>query len=395
MLTRARCFVVAALLASWFTTAHAAALTTQQCLDCHNITPTAAQEAQLVSLFVNAKMFHSSVHSVLGCTGCHSDVKAFPHLPAPRKVVCVTCHGEVEAKYGESVHAAVWRKHNLKYPACLDCHGNPHGILAKTNPKSPTYPMNLPRTCGRCHGNPALARRYGITDVYALYIDSIHGFALSREGLLVAATCSSCHRAHRILARSNPQSPTYRNNVPATCGTCHAGVNARYFEGVHGKALKAGSVSAPVCTNCHTVHRIAQVQAVKWQLKTVATCGNCHRQGLRSYRDTFHGQVTMLGFIATARCWNCHNAHDILPPSNPKSSVARRNLVSTCRKCHQDVSASFVTYEPHPNPHDRALNPILYYAALFMNLLLLSVFAFFGLHTLLWFVRSWFGNRSR
>jgi len=35
------------------------------------------------------------------------------------------------------------------------------------------------------------------------------------------------------------------------------------------------------------------------------------------------------------------------------------------------------------------LNPSLYYAWLGMNLLLLSVFAFFGLHTLLWLVRSW------
>ncbi len=394
MLTRGRCIIVVALMACSPGVARAAALTTQQCLRCHDVMPASGPQTP-VSLSVNSKMFKSSVHSMLGCAGCHSDVKAFPHIPAPKKVVCLTCHGEIETRYSQSVHAAVWKKENLKYPACLNCHGNPHGILAKTNPESPVYPLNLPRTCGRCHGNPALARRYGLTNVYALYIDSIHGFALSREGLLVAATCSSCHGAHRILSRTNPASPTYRANIPATCGTCHAGVEARYFNGVHGKALKAGNAGAPACTSCHTVHQIAQVQAVQWQLKTVATCGNCHRQGLRSYRDTFHGQVTALGFVATARCWNCHRSHEILPPSDPASSVAPRNLVSTCGRCHRGVTASFVTYEPHPNPHDRALNPLLYYAALFMNLLLLSVFAFFGLHTLVWFVRSWFEERER
>jgi hypothetical protein len=44
--------------------------------------------------------------------------------------------------------------------------------------------------------------------------------------------------------------------------------------------------------------------------------------------------------------------------------------------------------------HDRRQNPALYYAALFMNLLLVGVFLFFGLHTALWLARS-LGNGSR
>lgn len=390
MLTRAKYLIGLLFVALVSSAAHAAApLTTKDCLNCHNVKPTAAQKAEAVSLYVNAKLFQSSVHGAFGCTFCHSDVKAFPHVPKPQKVACSKCHSGPAKDFGQSLHAAKWDVSKLKYPACLNCHGNPHGILAKTNPRSPVYPLNLPRTCGRCHGNPALAKRYGIPNVFALYIDSIHGFALTKDGLLVAASCASCHGAHRILSPTDPHSQTYRTNVPATCGSCHAGIEALYFEGVHGKALKAGSASAPVCTDCHTVHRIARVQTARWQTKTVATCGKCHKERLRSYRDTFHGQVTALGFVATARCWNCHESHRILPASDPKSSIAPRNLISTCGKCHHGVTKSFVTFEPHPNPHDRALNPTLYYAALFMNLLLLSVFAFFGVHTFLWLVRSW------
>ena len=261
-----------------------------------------------------------------------------------------------------------------RFPACLDCHGNPHGMLAKTEPKSRVYPLNLPRTCGTCHGNPELAKKYGFPDVYALYMDSIHGFALTTDGLLVAATCGSCHGAHDILSRKNPKSRTFWKNVPATCGGCHAGVKADYLAGAHGAAMVAGRANAPVCTNCHTAHQVAHVDA-NWQLKTVATCGNCHKERLHSYRDTFHGQVTELGFVATARCWSCHGAHLILPASNPNSKVARANLPDTCGKCHRGVSASFVSYEPHPNPHDRKRNPALYYSAIFMNLLLLGVFS--------------------
>jgi hypothetical protein len=47
-----------------------------------------------------------------------------------------------------------------------------------------------------------------------------------------------------------------------------------------------------------------------------------------------------------------------------------------------------VQYQPHANPHNRKLNPALYFVRLFMNLLLWSTLSFFTLHTLLWFIRA-------
>ena len=369
------------------------ALGSEECLACHDVEPTAEREADPVSLFVNAAQFHDSVHSAFDCTGCHSDVQTFPHEPAPRKVACDTCHAEAASAHQESVHAGAWQ--DEAHPACLECHGNPHGILPATDRRAPVYPLSLPRTCGRCHGDEELAKRWGIADVYGLYIDSIHGFALTRGGLLVAATCSSCHGAHRILGTRDPESRIYRDHVPATCGSCHAGIEARYAEGVHGKAMHAGNGGAPVCTDCHTVHQITRVEAATWQIKTVATCGTCHEARLHTYRYTFHGQVSALGFVETARCWSCHGSHEILPASDPRSLVAPQNLVTTCGQCHPGVTEGFVSYQPHPDPHDRELNPGLYYAALFMNGLLLSVLLFFGMHSILWLVRSWSERRRR
>lgn len=396
MLPRARHRILVLLLSSvaassvLFGAARAAAtLTTQDCLACHDTTPTAAEKSESVALYVDAKLFHSSVHADLGCTACHSDVQAFPHEPKPKKVSCATCHSDAADHFDQSIHAAKWDLQKLQYPACLECHGNPHGIQAKTDSRSPVYPLNLPRTCGRCHGSAAMAKRYGIPDVYALYIDSIHGFALTRDGLLVAASCASCHGAHRILSPQDPHSRTYRANIPANCGSCHAGIERKYLDGVHGKALEAGSSAVPVCTSCHTVHSIGMVQKASWQTKTVATCGNCHQAELHSYRDTFHGQVTALGFVATARCWSCHESHDILPASDPRSSIALQNRVATCGQCHRGITASFVSFDPHPMPRSRERDPILHGAWIFMNVLLLAVFAFFGVHTLLWMARSW------
>ncbi|HYB91182.1 MAG TPA: cytochrome c3 family protein, partial [Candidatus Binataceae bacterium] len=300
MLTRAS-YLIGLLLVAFVSSAAQAAqpLTAKDCVTCHNAAPTEPQKEEPVPLYVNAKLFQSSVHGPMGCTICHSDVKAFPHVPKPQNVACDKCHSGPAKDFSESVHTA-WDAMKLKFPACLNCHGNPHGIVAKTNPLSPVYPLNLPYTCGRCHGNPDLAKRYGIANVFALYIDSVHGFALTKDGLLVAASCASCHGAHRVVSPKDPSSQTFRTNIPATCGSCHAGIEAQYFDGVHGRALKAGSSAAPVCTDCHTVHHIAKVETAPWQTRPATTCGNCHKQRLRTYQDTFHGQVTALGVAEAA-----------------------------------------------------------------------------------------------
>ena len=151
-----------------------------------------------------------------------------------------------------------------------------HEIVPKTDPKSPVYPLNIPKTCGGCHGNEAMAKKYGLPNVYAAYIDSIHGFALGKEGLLVAANCTSCHGSHKILNHKDPQSSTFRTNIPATCGSCHVGINEQYQKGVHGKAVAAGNKSAPVCTDCHTAHGIIEPTSSDFRMQSTPICGSCH-----------------------------------------------------------------------------------------------------------------------
>ena len=68
--------------------------------------------------------------------------------------------------------------------------------------------------------------------------------------------------------------------------------------------------------------------------------------------------------------------------------ISPENRVSTCRSCHPGANANFAAYKPHGNAHDREGEPILYYTRLFMVWLLAGVFSFFGLHTVLWLMRS-------
>ena len=57
-----------------------------------------------------------------------------------------------------------------------------------------------------------------------------------------------------------------------------------------------------------------------------------------------------------------------------------------------EVNASFLTFMPHSDPMDAEQNPWVHYICLFMTLLLLGVFGFFGLHALLWLQRTLVGR---
>ena len=351
------------------------------CLSCHG--DKSLQDAAGHSVGVDAGVFGASLHGSLKCGDCHTTIKDYPHPDQVTPVQCENCHtGEAEGLVG-SVHA-----NRAEHP-CTSCHGDAHAIFPKNDPRSAVYPLNIPRTCGNCHGNNDLAKKHGMPNVYPMYLDSIHGFALSKEGLLVAANCQNCHGSHHILSHTDPQSPTYKTNIPKTCGQCHAGITANYLGGVHGKAIAAGNLNAPVCSDCHTAHAILQPTEATFRMQSTPICGSCHKDKLSTYRDTFHSQLGSLGgYVETARCWDCHGAHDVLPASDPRSPIAPANLVATCGKCHAGANASFVQYQPHANAHNRKLNPALYFIRLFMNLLLAGVLAFFAIHTILWLIRS-------
>ena len=374
-------FIALALGALVLAGAPQAAKADTDCLACH--ADKSLQDASGHSVCVDAQKFGASIHGSLKCSDCHAAIKEYPHPEKVTPVECKTCHADQAAGLVGSVHASA-----ASHP-CTSCHGDAHSIFPKDDSRSAVYPLNIPRTCGACHGSESMARKHGLSNVYPLYMDSIHGFALSKEGLLVAANCQSCHGSHHILSHKDPESPTYKANIPKTCGACHAGIAADYDHGIHGKAVAAGDMKAPVCTDCHTAHAILQPTEAAFRMQSTPICGSCHKDKLSTYHDTFHSQLSSLGgYVQTARCWDCHGAHEILPASDPLSPINKANLVATCGKCHTGANASFVQYQPHANAHNRKLNPALYYIRLFMNLLLAGTLTFFVIHTILWLIRA-------
>lgn len=363
------------------------------CLACHGDPAFVGSNNR--PLAVDAKKFGDSIHGqiALGCVDCHTDLKKakdFPHAEKLARVNCSTCHEAAVAAYNTSIHADA-RRHTPGSVAatCVDCHTT-HEIRTSKDPTSSTYALNLPATCSRCHGDPKIIEKghIAIGNVAAQYQDSIHGRAVTKSGLLVAANCMSCHGSHDIRQKTDPASRINRANIPATCGACHEGILTQYQAGVHGTEAAKGNRKAPVCSSCHSAHGIQRADLASWQLDVIRECGTCHVDRIETYRDTFHGQVTSLGFVRVATCAACHGSHSILPASDPRSMTSKARVLSTCQQCHPDATARFAQYDPHADKNSRSRNPVLFFAAHGMKWLLIGTFAFFGLHAFLWFPRG-------
>jgi len=287
---------------------------------------------------------------------------------------CLTCHGDTDAKRSDGRSIAVDAKRfeaSIHGPlGCVDCHAD--------SGKELPHPDKLAKAaCGSCH-----------EDIAGKYHDSMHAWAKEKAGLVGAPACADCHGKHDISAHTEKTSRVYRDQIPATCGSCHAGVREKYDAGVHAAALKKGASNAPVCVDCHTTHAIKRTDNDAWRLSVTSECGTCHEQVVESFRRTFHGKVTELGFTRVAACADCHGAHDILPPANRASMVSKTRLVETCGRCHPGANERFVQYDPHPNPSDYARGKVLWWANRFYWLLIPGCFGFFGLHSALWYWRS-------
>jgi hypothetical protein len=384
--------------------AKAAEVRWDDCVTCHM-----EQKGAMRASYVDASALESSVHKNLKCLDCHSDVGEVkhvvgevPHQRYPEKVDCTKqCHVEGNGmgapdfspmeQYKDSIHGIARKAAVEDAAACTDCHGR-HNIRPKDDPESTIHRSNIPRTCAVCHEDMQVVIKHHIHAEmpFQEYERSVHGKALYRDGLFeVAAVCTDCHGTHDIQGAGMPN---LRPRRPETCGRCHIGIFVVYRKSTHGMAaVEDQNPDAPVCTSCHGEHTIS----VPTDGEVSEICSQCHAvEGLMTkyeipvdrtatYEQSYHGIATSYGSKTVAHCASCHGHHDILPPTDPKSSVYSANLVNTCGKpkCHPGISAKVASARMHVDVRKRESGGVYYVRQFF-------VWAFVGLLviTFIWVV---------
>lgn len=334
------------------------------CFSCHDDKTFADDSGK--SLFVPATPFDQSPHKAFGCTGCHDDAAEVPHPDKLKPVgleACATCHDEQVAAYREGMHGKSRDAGVVEAATCTDCHGSIHAIVSHTEPASKAHWTNLVKTCAACHAKPELADKFSIPVArsVATYLASGHARAI-KEGKR-AAVCSDCHGVHDIRPSHDPASPIARQNLATTCAQCHGEIVAKYQASVHGRAVARGEREAPSCIDCHGEHRILGPKdpnsPVAGANVSTQTCGRCHGDerlnekfglpggNVAAFESSFHGLALRSGQRRVAHCDSCHGVHDILPSSDPRSSIHPTNVAATCGKCHPGAGSSFQITRVH------------------------------------------------
>jgi len=364
------------------------------CFVCHADAALARSYAgKKVSLEIKAAGFAASVHGQLSCQDCHSGIKELPHAEKLPPAQCSSCHEDVVKEYVTSIHGARRAAGVASAADCADCHGT-HYIMPAKQASSPVNKMNLPTTCARCHSNAALLQtnNVGSPNAATHYMESLHGRALLKLGLTVAPSCSDCHGVHSIRRITDAAATINHANISKTCGKCHAETEKAYMLSVHGHLLRKGDTKGPVCIDCHSAHEVQSSQGGNFKATSDERCGACHQDRLKRYRDTYHGKALALGTTnrvpEVATCYNCHGHHMIFRVSDPRSQLSTGNILQTCRQCHEGATQKFTQYIPHADPLDGKNYPMLHAIFVFMTILLIGVFSFFGLHTAFWLFRS-------
>jgi hypothetical protein len=231
-------FLTAGLLLSLIPTlCHAA--DEEECYRCHGLQGFFAQEGgEARQLGVSASSFESSVHSLLNCRECHTDISAIPHRDALKEISCgQACHQRDQTgnpysheslfwSYTTSVHGEA----RAEKISCMVCH--PASSLKDTTRRDLVGEV---RQCAACHT---------AADHVRTYFQDLHYLALSR-GNRRAPSCPDCHTAHRILPPGNEESSINPGQLAGTCssGAIPSGQAGRCHDAVSGETLRGAGMN--------------------------------------------------------------------------------------------------------------------------------------------------------
>ncbi len=183
--------------------------------------------------------------------------------------------------------------------------------------------------CLSCHSNPNLNVKLQSGETLSLFVDEQH-FTDSVHG---QKNCTDCHTD--ILGYPHP-AVTFQDRRDVTlqlnraCQQCHANEYTKAQDSVHAKQLAAGNRNAATCTDCHTAHEVTPPDQPRSRIPQ--TCAQCHSAIFAEYQSSIHGSAVLNdGNPDTPTCVDCHGVHNI---TDPTTAAFRLKSPQLCAKCH-------------------------------------------------------------
>lgn len=294
----------------------------ENCLMCHRyrFMGRIDENGKRHTYYVDETIYNISLHRSVSCRDCHTYITKIPHDPVTEEVNCANvCHVKPPFTQDKFSHQKIIDIYN----------SSAHAI----KPDDSAAQKKAKPYCKFCHLNPVFTR-------------------VSQEHIDYHQTLSRCLNCHE-----------------------EKGVTQAYKHVTHRMRHKTSRTPQEIvalCAKCHQDKELMQtVNASPESLTSVDT-----------YKRTLHGKSVTLGSQETADCISCHasNAiHDIYKKDDPKATIQKDNISTTCKQCHEKTNDWFIQVAVHPSTEHDA-NPVIHFLSIGLQFALYgTIFGLLGL----------------
>jgi predicted CXXCH cytochrome family protein len=186
-------------------------------------------------------------------------------------------------------------------------------------------------SCLGCHGMKSLDVQLASGETLSLFVD---------QGAYTTSThkklgCSDCHVEMKGVEGEHPKRPLkgkrdFAIAYSEACKKCHFQNYTDAQASVHHARLAKGTLNAAVCADCHGAHDITPPAQPRSRISR--TCSTCHQKIAAAYVKSVHGQALQSGENTDVpACTDCHRAHDI---ADPRTGSMRGRTPDLCGSCH-------------------------------------------------------------
>jgi predicted CXXCH cytochrome family protein len=195
----------------------------------------------------------------------------------------------------------------------------------------PLTPAEEVDGCLGCHGMKSLDVQLARGETLSLFVDQA-AYSTSTHRKLA---CSDCHGELKGVEGEHAKRPLpgkrdFAIAYSAACKKCHFQNFTDAQASVHQAQLAAGKLAAAVCSDCHGAHDITPPAQPRSRISR--TCASCHQAVATAYGKSVHGQALLSDEnVDVPACTDCHRSHDI---ADPRTGSMRVRTPDLCGSCH-------------------------------------------------------------
>ena len=191
-------------------------------------------------------------------------------------------------------------------------------------------------SCLDCHTDQSMTFDLSGGEKLSLFVEK-DTFAKSVHGEMLR--CTDCHsdkkddHADGEITIGTAPVKTKRELTIAyyeQCKGCHFNNYTKTLDGVHFALMSKGNKQAAVCVDCHGAHDISRPGQPRNRISQM--CSRCHAEEAKVYAASVHGMAVESSSDVPV-CTDCHRAHDT---ADPREGALAMRTPEICGRCHGD-----------------------------------------------------------